>query len=80
MPYQHLLVASPKGYSVHLATARSHTALCGVPADRLELQVPFALNGCLRCARHAIREGTDRVVDVDGAVVDLGSFRPASHY
>ncbi len=71
MPYQYLLTKSANGLAVHLSEAGSHDAICGVPITAAELQVPFALNGCRKCARVAVRRGTAWVMDVDGERVQL---------
>lgn len=76
MPYQYLLCRAKTGLSVHLTRAHATTALCGVQAAFAEFQVPFEMNGCTRCAKAAMKDGTTHVVDVDGQRIALEGFKP----
>lgn len=79
MPYRYLLAHSAAGLSVHLAEARADRALCGNQVTHSGLHTPFALTGCKRCARAALKSGTDYVVDLDGERVPLRGFRPVGN-
>ncbi|MFC0437672.1 hypothetical protein [Kutzneria buriramensis] len=77
-----LLTNTGRGLAVHLRAdvePEEPAALCGVAAPFLETSTWFALNGCMKCARRAVRLGYSRVVDIDGEPVELDGFVNASH-
>lgn len=70
------MVSSPGGLSVHLIeprelhTSPAPTALCGSKASQ-KTRTWFALNGCRRCCRAALKQGIVAVVDTDGRIVKI---------
>lgn len=75
-PWDVSIVASQTGSIVHLIENRDlHNspgprALCGIQANA-PTSVWFALNGCKRCCRAAVKAGLESVVDVDAELIAL---------
>lgn len=74
-PWAVSIVGASSGPRVHLVEDRIlHTdaeprSLCGVKASTPTRSV-FALNGCKRCCKAALKAGLTRVIDVNGEVLD----------
>jgi hypothetical protein len=75
-PWDVEIVQSAGGLMVHLIENRElHTgvdprALCGRKATG-NARVWFALNGCSRCCKAALKAGLEVVVDVDGQLAKV---------
>lgn len=76
MPYEYRFAHSPNGLAVHLVKARTTKALCGVEIALIDVPTPFDLNGCRKCARAAVRDGTTYLYDVDDEKIQLEGWVP----
>lgn len=73
-----LPVGSPGGLATHLLH-HEELVLCRGLQGNVTVgfgTTPFALLGCRRCARAAMKLGYTEIVDVDGEVIVLDGFTP----
>lgn len=73
-----LLVGAPGGLSTHLLHHVDMVLCRGLKGNVTvgPTTTPFALLGCRRCARAAMKLGYTEIVDVDGERVVLDGFTP----